>query len=193
MTVGYKRPELNNSFRHESRWIHYDYLIIHHITMSRAPSNPFYAGESNPPPSGGSSGPPAYRASNRPVPPTPAEPVSYTSLSDLTKGKQQKTGTNTFSYQPSSQRAGYREGGPVQTEPVSQGTRRLPPDPQAHRDRSLVPPQRNVAGQYSSSFDSSKTDEKVLHHLLKQHPQPATNLIGRKHRDMFQIQFRQQQ
>jgi hypothetical protein len=149
MTVGYKRPELNTSFRHELEWIHYDYLIIHHITMSRAPSNPFYAGEPNPPPSGGSSGPPAYRASNRPVPPTPAEPVSYTSLSDLTKGKQQKPGSNTFSYQPSSQRAGYRDEGPVQAQSASQGTRRLPPDPQAHRDRSLLPPQRNVGGQYS--------------------------------------------
>ena len=168
MTVGYKRPELNTSFRHESSGSTH-YLIIHRITMSRAPSNPFYAGEPTPPPSGGSSGPPAYRASNRPVPPTPAEPVSYTSLSDLTKGKQQKSTANTFSYQPSSQRAGYRDGGPVQPEPISQGSRRLPPDPQAHRDRSLLPPQRNVAGQYSSSFNSSKTDGKVLHHLLKQH------------------------
>jgi hypothetical protein len=192
MTVGYKRPELNNSFRHESSGSTH-YLVIYHITMSRAPSNPFYAGEPNPPPSGGSSGPPAYRASNRPVPPTPAEPVSYTSLSDLTKGKQQKPGSNSFSHQPSSQRAGYRDEGPVQAQSASQGTRRLPPDPQAHRDRSLVPPQRNVAGQWSLSFNSSKTDEKVLHHLLNQHPQPATNLIGRKHKDMFQIQFPPQQ
>jgi len=115
--------------------------------MSRAPSNPFYAGESTPPVSG-SSNPPPYRASTRPVPATPAEPVSYTSLSDLTKGKQQKSGTNSFSYQPSSQRAGYREGGPVQSEPAGQGARRnLPPDPQAGRNKSLVPPQRNVAGQ----------------------------------------------
>jgi hypothetical protein len=115
--------------------------------MSRAPSNPFYAGESTAPASG-TSNPPAYRASNRPVPATPAEPVSYTSLSDLTKGKQQKPNTNSFSYQPSSQRAGYREGGPVQSEPTGQGARRnLPPDPQAGRNKSLVPPQRNVAGQ----------------------------------------------
>jgi hypothetical protein len=119
--------------------------------MSRAPSNPFYAGEPAPQGSSGSSGPPPYRASNRPVPATPAEPVSYTSLSDLTKGKQQKAGSNSFSYQPSSQRAGYREGGPVQNQPISQGARRLPPDPQANRDRSLLPPQRNVAGKYAVS------------------------------------------
>ena len=160
--------------------------------MSRAPSNPFYSGEPNPPASGGSSGPPPYRASTRPVPATPAEPVSYTSLSDLTKGKQQKPTANTFSYQPSSQRAGYRDGGPVQSEPASQGTRRLPPDPQANRDRSLLPPQRNVAGQSSCSLNSVETDQQVPHHLLGQYPPPVTNLIGRKHRDTSQTQSRQQ-
>lgn len=123
---------------------------LHHrnnsATMSRAPSNPFYGGESvPPPPASGSSGPPAYRASTRPVPPTPAEPVSYTSLSDLTKNRQQAPSANKFSYQPSSQRAGYREGGPVQPEIGDTSGRRLPPDPQAGRNRSLVPPQRNVA------------------------------------------------
>lgn len=115
-------------------------------TMSRAPSNPFYSAEPvPPPPSGGSSSPPEYRASTRPVPPIPAEPVTYTSLSDLTKGKQQTPSTNTFSYQPSSQRAGYVEGGPVQPQPGNSGARRLPPDPLAGRERNLAPPQRNVA------------------------------------------------
>ena len=164
--------------------------------MSRAPSNPFYSGEPNPPTSGGSSGPPPYRASNRPVPATPAEPVSYTSLSDLTKGKQQKPGTNTFSYQPSSQRAGYRDERPVQAGAASQGSRRLPPDPQAHRDRSLLPPQRNVAGQYSSSASSAnqqETDDQGLPHLLNQYLLRVINLIGRKRKDTYQIQFRPQQ
>jgi hypothetical protein len=118
-------------------------------TMSRAPSNPFYAGGPAPPSGGSSNAPPPYSTSTRPVPAIPSEPVTYTSLSDLTRGKQQKPTANTFSYEPSSQRAGYREGGPVQNETfgTGQGARRtLPPDPQAGRERSLVPPKRTVAG-----------------------------------------------
>lgn len=132
--------------------------------MSRAPSNPFYTGPASPP---SSAGPPSYSASTRPVPPVPPQPVSYTSLSDLTRGKQQQPPpSNSFEYQPSSQRAGYRDegftsgggggGGGNRAGPSQamqgQGGRRLPPDPSVNRDKSLLPPKRNVPRMSPSSL-----------------------------------------
>lgn len=140
--------------------------------MSRAPSNPFYSGPASPPPS---AGPPSYNASTRPVPPVPPQPVSYTSLSDLTKGKQQQAPpASSFDYQPSSQRAGYRDegfpsGGAAGSSQMGQngqgqGTRRLPPDPTAHRDTSLLPPKRNVPGKLPQPLSLHRSDrlEQVL-------------------------------
>lgn len=132
----------------------YIYVLLHTATnMSRAPSNPFYPSNSTSPPP---AGPPSYNAATRPVPAVPSEPVSYTSLSDLTRGKQQQAAPSSgFSYQPSSQRAGYRDErfGESQTsqQGQAQGSRRnLPPDPTINRDKSLLPPKRNVPRKYRS-------------------------------------------
>lgn len=190
---------------------HYFYIyILPNSKMSRAPWNPFYSGPASPPP-----GPPSYNASTRPVPPVPAEPVSYTSLSDLTKGKQQQAPpASSFNYQPSSQRAGYREegftsgggfgGGAGPSQPnqggPAQGTRRLPPDPTAHRDKTLLPPKRNVPGKLKLlqvlCLGSDLTNFKQHHPCLKQaqeerqRRQPRINHIGKKPKDTFPTQSR---
>lgn len=151
--------------------------------MSRAPSNPFYSapGPASPPPS---AGPPSYNAATRPVPPRPSEPVSYTSLSDLTKGKQQQPPpTNQFSYEPSSQRAGYRDerfssGGGGASAQQQQGTRRLPPDPTAHRDKSLLPPKRNVPGTIPTLPVALSTDSELIECLASTSPTPQAGPAG---------------
>ncbi|WVR09338.1 hypothetical protein IAU60_006404 [Kwoniella sp. DSM 27419] len=107
---------------------------------SRAPTNPFYS--SNP-----TSPPPSYSAS-RPAPSgqNHGEPMQYTSLSDLSRGRAAPPPPRQqFSYQPQPERQGYRSSPPV-TE-AAQGGRRVPPMPQDGMmpNRPPEPPRRNVA------------------------------------------------
>lgn len=131
-------------------------------------TNPFYSqGSTQIPPvsPSASAGPPSYDASTRPGRPTPParpvladQPVSYGSLSDLTKGRQ--GASSGFSYTPQPERQGYSSGfgggssgggsGNRRDDAASRddgsGGRRMPPPPSNYgKEAPTAPPRRTVA------------------------------------------------
>ena len=119
--------------------------------MSRI-TNPFYNnGNTNsaPPPPSQPTPPPAYSR------PTPAShnsggPISYGSLSDLSRGRGQTAPTN-FSYTPDASRQGYRTDhdsgrAPANGAGLDANGRRMPPAPGNYGvGIPPEPPRRNVA------------------------------------------------
>lgn len=128
--------------------------------------NPFYrTSSSNPPPSTNpTSPPPAYRSTPPPAPPTrptnsstggAGGPITYSSLSDLTKGRTAAPPPNTksgFSYTPDPSRGGYRSGFedssggvPGGGSGAASGRRNMPPPPSNYGvEIPREPPRRNV-------------------------------------------------
>jgi hypothetical protein len=131
-------------------------------------TNPFYSqGSTQIPPVSPSAAasPPSYDASTRPGRPTPParpvvadQPVSYGSLSDLTKGRQ--GASSGFSYTPQPERQGYSSGfgggssgggsGNRRDDAGSRddgsGGRRMPPPPSNYgKEAPTAPPRRTVA------------------------------------------------
>ena len=144
------------SLHHQQRGIHYHAAQKQNPppSMSRF-TNPFYGGSNAnaPAPANGQAAsnqgvpPPAY---SRPVPAAPAAaPVTYSSLSDLTKGRAPAPPPRPAVASQSSSGQG-RDAGRDSGRDSSRDSRRVPPPPSNYGvPAPMEPPRRNVPGEFA--------------------------------------------